>query len=634
MAEDRVERKVTVILATDVVGYSKKIEQNEDQTLQTLRACRAIIEGLIDEHHGRIFNTAGDSVLAEFPSAVEAVLCAAEFQRTIKQRNASVEDESQQMEFRVGINMGDVVIEESNLYGDGVNVAARLEALAQPGGICLSKNVHDIVYKKMDLTFTDLGDQQVKNTIVHAVDVSLEGVATRKLPPTKKARSSARIAYLVAGLALIALIAGGGVWWSQTRPDFEPANLSEFAFQLPDKPSIAVIPFSNLSGDPAQDYIGDGLTENIITVLSASPTLVVIPRSSSFTFKGKATRVQEIAEQLGVRYVLEGSVQQSGEKLRVTAQLVDAVDGKHLWSERYDRKLDDLFELQDDITLSIWEAMETKLTAGEQARKWAKNMWGGLEGTSLLLQGRARFMEFTPEAHMEAERLWGEALEKRPESGMANLTQGFLHYQKLVMGWTDSPRSSIASARYYANKAQTIMGDAGSLALLGFVDMVDANCESGIEHAERAVDVDPSAGSAMTMAGTTLIVCGKTKKGVDLVRRSMRLQPQYPASVPLFLSLGLLVLGEHEEAEEVLEAIIRSNPENRGDRLTALGNLVVVKHFKGEGERATEYVNQILKFDSNITAISYRKRNFLRFFKDQEFSERYIGALRQAGLPE
>jgi tetratricopeptide (TPR) repeat protein len=313
---------------------------------------------------------------------------------------------------------------------------------------------------------------------------------------------------------------------------------------------------------------------------------------------------------------------------------VDAVDGKHLWSERYDRKLDDLFEIQDDITLRIWEAMETKLTVGEQARKWAKRMQGGLEQNMLLFQGRARFIEFTPEAHVEAERLWGEALEKRPESGVANLAQGFLHYQKLVMGWTDSPRSSIASARYYANKAHTIMGDGSSLSLLGFVDMVAGNCESAIEHAERAVEVDPSAGDAISMAGTTLIVCGKTKEGVDLVRRGMRLQPQYPVFVPLSLSLGLLVLGEHEEAEEVLEAIIRSNPENRGDRLTALGNLVVVRHFKGEREKAAEDVSQILIIDSAITTTSYRRRNLLRFFKDQEFPERYIGALRQAGLPE
>ena len=463
MAEDRVERKVTVILATDAVGYSDKVEQNEDQTLQTLRACRAIIEGLIDEHHGRVFHTAGDSVLAEFASAVEAVLCAAEFQRTIKQRNASIEDEAHQMECRVGINMGDVGIEESNLYGDGVNVAARLEALGQPGGICLSKNVHDIVHKKMDLTFTDLGNQQVKNTVVHAVDVSLEGVSARKLPGTKKARSSTRIAYLVAGLAVIALIAGGGVWWSQTRPDFEPANLSKFAFQLPDEPSIAVMPFNNLSGDPAKDYIGDGLTENIISVLSSSSNLVVSPSNASFRFKGKATTTQEIAEQLGVRYVLEGSVQQSGDRLRLTAQIVDAVEGKHLWSERYDRKLDDLFEIQDDITYQIWEAMETKLTAGAQARQWAESMLGGIDEAQLLLRGRSHFMEFTPKGHKEAARLWGEAFEKRPESGLVNYGMGMLYYQKILMGWTDDLRSSVATVKYHANKAHTVISGTTNL---------------------------------------------------------------------------------------------------------------------------------------------------------------------------
>jgi len=633
MSEDKVERKVTVILATDVVGYSTKIEKNEDQTLLTLRTCREIIEGLIGEHHGRVFNTAGDSVLAEFPSAVEAVLCASEFQRTIKERNASVEDEDQQMEFRVGINMGDVVIEESNLYGDGVNVAARLEALAQPGGICLSKNVHDIVHKKMDLTFTDLGDQQVKDTVIHAVDVSLEGVSTRTLPGTKKAQSSTRIAYLVTGLAIVALIAGAGVWWSQTRPDFEPADTSKFAFQLPDKPSIAVIPFNNLSGDPTQDYIGDGLTENIITVLSASPNLMVIARNSSFTFKGKATKVQEIAEQLGVRYVLEGSVQQFGEKLRVTAQLVDAVDGKHLWAERYDRKLDDLFAVQDDITQRIYKGMAIELTLGEQSREWVKHM-SSLEEMRLLVQGRASFIEFTPEAHKEAERLWGEALAKDPESGMVNLTQGWLHYQKLVMS-LGSPMSNVSMAQYYANKAHKIMGDGNSLSLLGFIDMVTGNCTSAIKHAERAAEIDPSAGSAMSIAGTTMIVCGKATEGVPLVRRSIRLEPYQLSNFPaLMLSLGLLYLGKQEEAEEVLGAIIQSNPEISGDLMFALGNSSVIKIFKGENEKSRKYVSQMLKVMPGITVSTYKNTSMLRFFSDQEFAERLYEALRQAGLPE
>ncbi|NRA76284.1 MAG: adenylate/guanylate cyclase domain-containing protein, partial [Planctomycetes bacterium] len=610
MAQDRLQRKVTVILATDVVGYSNKIEQNEDQTLETLRACRAIIEELIDEHHGRVFNTAGDSVLAEFPSAVEAVLCAAEFQRSIKERNASIEDKAQQMEFRVGINMGDVVIEETNLYGDGVNVAARLEALGQPGGICLAKNVYDIVHKKMDLTFTDLGDQQVKNTVVHAVDVSLEGVSPRKLPGTKKARSSKRIAYLLAGLALIVLIAASGFWWSQMRPDFEPANLSKYAFQLPGEPSIAVMPFNNLSGDPTQDHIGDGLTENIISVLSSSSTLVVTPRNASFRFKGKATSVQEIAEQLGVRYVLEGSVQQSGDKLRVTAQIVDAVDGKHLWGERYDRKLDDLFEIQDDITYQIWQAMETNLTIGAQAGQWAANIVGGMAEAQLLLRGRSHFLKFTPEGHREAERLWSEAFEKRSESGLVNFSMAMLNYQKILMNWTDDPRSSIATAKYHANKAHTMMGDAGSVAVLGMIEMLDGNCEASNERAERSVEIDPSAGQSMSMAGTSLIVCGKAKEGVDMIRRSMDLQPETPTFLPISLSLGLLVLEEYEEAEEILKGTLQSKIKHAVDRMSVLGNMVVVNYFKGEEKEATEYVDQILALDSNATVAMYRRKVF------------------------
>ncbi|MFP8879528.1 MAG: hypothetical protein VCE43_08800, partial [Myxococcota bacterium] len=328
------------------------------------------------------------------------------------------------------------------------------------------------------------------------------------------------------------------------------------------------------------------------------------------------------------------SVQQSGDKLRVTAQIVDAVDGKHLWSERYDRKLDDLFEIQDDITYQIWQAMETKLTAGGQARQWAENMLGGIDEAQLLLRGRSHMMEFTPEGHKEAARLWGEAFEKRPESGMVNYCMGMLYYQKILMGWTDDLRSSVATAKYHANKAHTVMGDSGSVALLGMVEMLDGNCESSIEHAERSVEIDPSAGTSMSMAGTSLIVCGKTRDGVDLVRRSMDLQPQIPTFVPISLSLGLLVLNEHEEAEEILEGILRSNIKHAVDRMSALGNLVVVNYFKGEEKESTEYVNQILAFDSNATVTMYRRKLFLRFFADQEFPERYLGALRGAGLPE
>ena len=401
MSNIKAERKVTVILATDVVGYSTKMEQDENQTLKNLAACRSIVDSLIEAHHGRIFNTAGDSVLAEFPSAVEAVFCAREFQDSIRERNRTV-DEAEQLEFRVGINMGDVVVEGENLLGEGVNVAARLEALAQVGGICVSKNIHEAVHKKMELEFNDLGQQKVKNTVMHAVDISLEGISKRK-PPKPPASPWQKIA---AAIVITTIIVGGGVWWWQ-RPDFQPADQSKFAFKLPDKPSIAVLPFNNMSGDASQDYIADGLSENIITVLATSPDLFVIARNSSFTYKGKAVKVQEVAEQLGVRYVLEGSVQQSGKKLRVTAQLVDAVDGKHLWADRYDRTLDDLFAVQDEITEKIFFQMQVQLTSGARGRIYQKYS-GGVDDMRLYKQGMKHFYAYSPAGHKEAERLWGE----------------------------------------------------------------------------------------------------------------------------------------------------------------------------------------------------------------------------------
>ena len=274
MAESSPRRKLAVILATDVVGYSTKMEENEDQTLKNLKVCRNIIDGLVDEHHGRIFNTAGDSVLADFQSAVEAVICASEFQNTIKERNNSVPEE-EQMEFRIGINMGDVVIEGDNLYGEGVNVAARLEALAQPGGVCLSKNVHEIVNKKTDFQFHDLGEQTVKNTVLHAVDVTLNGTSQRELPESKAAKQS-----------------------STDKP-----------------PAIAVLPFANIGGDSEQEYFADGITEDIITNLSLWKTFPVISRNSSFSFKGKSVNIKEVAKELRVRYVVEGSVRKSGIKV-------------------------------------------------------------------------------------------------------------------------------------------------------------------------------------------------------------------------------------------------------------------------------------------------------------------------------
>ena len=331
MANDTIIRKIAVIFATDVVGFTDLMQENENETLKSLRACRDILDQLFEEHGGRIFNTAGDSVLAEFQSVVSALICATEFQKLVKQRNLSSSKETQ-MRFRVGLNMGDVIIEGTNLYGDGVNNAARLEALSQPGGVSLSKAVHDFASKKVELTFSDLGSQKVKNTILHAYDVIIDGLEERVLAvPTK------------------------------------PVKTAESK-----SPTIAVMPFKNMSNDEEQEYFSDGVTEDIIANLSSWKSFPVISRNSTFTFKGQDAKSSEIAQKLGADYIVEGSVRKGGNKVRITANLVDAKDDQQVWSKRWDRKLDDIFEVQDEVSQEVATLILPALKGKEQDRIKAK----------------------------------------------------------------------------------------------------------------------------------------------------------------------------------------------------------------------------------------------------------------------
>ena len=327
MANDTIIRKIAVIFVTDVVGFSLLMQKNENVTLKSLRACRDILDRLFEEHGGRIFNTAGDSVLSEFQSAVSAVICATEFQKLIKQRNLSMSEESQ-MRFRIGLNMGDVIIEGTNLYGDGVNNAARLEALCQPGGVSLSKTIYDFANQKVELAFSDLGSQKVKNTVLHAYDVIIEGLEERILEVS-------------------------------TGPVKDAERKS---------PTIAVMPFKNMSNDEEQEYFSDGVTEDIIANLSSWKSFPVISRNSTFSFKGQDVKSSEIAQQLGADYIVEGSVRKGGNKVRITANLVDAKDDQQVWSKRWDRELDDIFEVQDEVSQEVATLILPALKGKEQDR--------------------------------------------------------------------------------------------------------------------------------------------------------------------------------------------------------------------------------------------------------------------------
>jgi TolB-like protein/class 3 adenylate cyclase len=391
MSADSFKRKLTAILSADVKGYSRLMGEDEAATVKTLTAYRKIMAELIQQHRGRVIDSPGDNILAEFASVVDAVQCSVAAQNEFKSRNAEL-PENRRMEFRIGVNLGDVIEEENRIYGDGVNIAARLESLADPGGICISKTAFDHIESKLPLGYQFLGEQTVKNIAkpVGAYKVLME---PRVLPveAKKKAKEGSfwqRKPVLAGAVALLIVIIGAAVWNFYLRaPKIEPASKDKMAFPLPDKPSIAVLPFANMSGDPKEDYFSDGLTEQIITSLSKSQRLFVIARNSTFVYKGKPVKIQKVAEDLGVRYVLEGSVQKSADRVRITTQLIDAITGHHVWSERYDRELKDIFALQDEITMKITLAMRIELTEGEQARRWTKGGTKNLKANELNYQG-------------------------------------------------------------------------------------------------------------------------------------------------------------------------------------------------------------------------------------------------------
>jgi len=394
MTTQEVKRKLAAILSADVKGYSCLMGEDEAGTLRTLEIYKRVMSDLILQHRGRVVDSPGDNVLAEFASVVDAVQCAVAVQKELQARNTELA-ENRRMQFRIGINLGDVIEEEERIYGDGVNIAARLEALADAGGICISKAAFDHIESKLPLGYEYLGEQTVKNIAkpVGAYRVLLEPRVTVKAEMgkgvTHEARRMRRNLFL-SGLLLALVLAAVAVWQFALRPSpprIEKASKERMAFPLPDKPSIAVLPFANMSDDPKQEFFSDGITEEIITALSKVPRLFVIARNSTFTYKGKPVKVKQVSEELGVRYVLEGSVRKTGDKVRITAQLIDATTANHLWAERYDRDLKDIFALQDEITLKIIEALRVKLTEGEQARVIGKST-GNLNAYLKTLQAR------------------------------------------------------------------------------------------------------------------------------------------------------------------------------------------------------------------------------------------------------
>ena len=384
MTAEKFKRKLTAILSADVKGYSRLMGADEEATLRTLQEYKEVMASSIQHHRGRIVGTAGDSVLAEFASVVDAVQCAVEIQQVLRAKNA-LPAEDRRMDFRIGINLGDVIEEGDTIYGDGVNIAARMEGMAEAGGICISESAYQQIKNKLPLRYDYLGEHEVKNITepvrVYRAQVEPEA-ASSKLSREKKPAGKRLSKSALAIIAMVVIAGAVALYQFVLRPSppkTEIASKDKMAFPLPDVPSIAVLPFVNMSEDPKQEFLCDGMTEAIITALSQVPRLFVIARNSTFTYKGKPVKVKQVSEELGVRYVLEGSVQRSGDRVRITAQLIDALSGHHLWAERYDRDVKDIFALQDEITLKVLTATQVKLTLGGQVgrpEKYSKGKQG------------------------------------------------------------------------------------------------------------------------------------------------------------------------------------------------------------------------------------------------------------------
>jgi adenylate cyclase len=563
---------------------------DEVATLKGLTERRAILDRLIGEHRGRIANTAGDSVLAEFGSAVDAVNCAVEAQNALAEANSNLPSD-RRINFRIGVHIGDVMVRAGDLFGDGVNIAARLQALAKPGGVCVSGATYDQVRKVLPMTFVDLGTQQVKN-IQEPVRAYQAGapIGTRETAPARFAET-------------------------ESPPP------------LPDKPSIAVLPFENMSGDPEQEYFSDGMVEEIITALSRFKSLFVIARNSSFTFKGKAVDIKEVGRRLGVRYILEGSVRKAAGKVRITGQLIDAITGAHIWADRFERDLTDVFALQDEVTVAVVSAIQPKLLQTEIALA-ARRRPENLTAYDFYLRARQQVYLTTPEGLAEAIRLAHRALELDPRFGLVAALAGLCHMQRVLWNYTNDPQFERKEAIRLLRLAVSV--DDGDPETLGWASVISAfmvgDCESEIEMADRAVALNPNSFNAWNDRGWVYRVAGLPEEAIHSFERAIRMSPVDPLLHAPFAGMGLafIELGRFDEAIVAGKKAQRQN----SSYPPAYRCLASAFAHLGRDAEVREAAARLLEVDPAFTISAWIARG------GQSNAKLLVEGLRKAGLPE
>lgn len=581
MDENDQERRLAAILAADVVGYSRLMGEDEAGTLVAVRKLRSeLIEPQISEHKGRLFKAMGDGFLAEFPSVVNAVACAAAIQKVMAGRNAERADD-RQISFRIGVHLGDVIAAGGDVFGDGVNVAARIEALAEPGGVAISAMVHDHIGSRLDLVFEDMGEQHLKNIT----------------KPLRIYRLSAT-----------------------SRPAIHPRQPKT------SKPSIAVLPFTNMSGDVEQEYFSDGITEDIITDLSRFRSLDVIARHSSFAFKGKSLTAQQIGRELGVKYILEGSVRRGGNRVRITAQLIDAETSAHIWAERLDRELNDLFAMQDEVTQLIVTTIADRLERTEKARV-ADMRPDVMRAHDLVLQARSIISD-TAEANQRSRNLYEKALQIEPSNVLALTGIAWSHMIDLASRWNGASEQILDVAEEYVRRALDV--DSTDYRVHSVLSSILRNRglhDQALKHAEQAVSLNPNDAEGCVMLGSQLLRMGRPTEALTWMSKATQLNPFHPAWYLYSIGEAHYQARDYEQAIAPLKAAIARFPRF----ITPRRHLAATYAQMGRLEEARDEVATLLKIDPNLSVSLYRAQ---LPYQRSEDREHYLDGLRKAGLPE
>jgi TolB-like protein/class 3 adenylate cyclase len=630
MTEERAKRKLSGILSADAVGYSRLMQEDEASTIRILENSKNLMGDLIEQFKGRVVDAPGDNLLAEFSSVVDATECAVKIQQELKVINEELPD-NRKMQFRIGVNLGDVVEEADRIYGDGVNIAARLEGLSAPGGICISRTAYDHVKNKLEFGYEYLGEHSVKNIAepVRVYSVLMEPEAVGKVIGEKRflgrfSRKTALVAIIFLTIIAVGLI-GWNIYLQQSRK-VEAASVDKMAHPLPDKPSIAVLPFDNMSSDPEQEYFCDGFSDEIITALAKIPDIFVIARNSTFVYKGKSVKIKQVSEDLGVHYVLEGGVQRAGDRIRINVQLIDAIKGYHIWAERYDGKMVDIFELQDKFTQKIVAALAVKLTP---EKKQSIADWGtkNIEAYDAYLQGLGHLYPQTSKNLGKALPYLKKAVELDPDFavGHARLAQAYNVVHSRIYAkdlGIFNPRSLIQKHLKLAFKNPSAL----AYQIAAVANIFSGKIDEGMDNAERAFALSPNKPEAIYNMGFALIYVGKPNEAIVFFEKTMRINPNYPAMVLWWLGVAQFCQEEMTKAAATIERARSRNPHS------APYFQIAAYEYIGRREENPKIIAEYVKIRGWKEKPPLKKITPWYQFKNPRHRELLVNGLKKAGF--